>query len=294
MFPAGRADVRARMVTLADGLVLRVAESGPKAGPPVLLLHGWGASIYMWRDWFGPLAGAGFRVVAVDLPAHGLSSHAPGAGAYGLPSLVARVRELMSLEKLDDGAIVAQSMGGSIAVELALLPDRPVGRLVLVNPALFGKIRLQALAGLVSQRVVAPVIHRLVPRWIVARAHRMVYGDPSRITPRDIDEYWAPSQFPSYARSMLRLVHEFSWRRAPVSELGERLRGLPAPALVVLGGRDRLVRDARPYVRALCEAGAPLQVHEIPRAGHAANEECPELILPRVLAYLRGEAAPRP
>jgi len=69
-------------VTLSDGVTVRVAESGDASAPTVLLVHGWGASMYMWRDWFAPLAAAGRRVVAVDLPGHGLSDKPTDPGRY--------------------------------------------------------------------------------------------------------------------------------------------------------------------------------------------------------------------
>jgi pimeloyl-ACP methyl ester carboxylesterase len=56
---------------------------------------------------------------------------------------------------------------------------------------------------------------------------------------------------------------------------------------VVLGGRDRLVRDARPYVAALVHAHAPLVVQELAEAGHAANEEEPDVVMARVLRFFR-------
>ena len=132
------------------------------------------------------------------------------------------------------------------------------------------------------------LLPRLLARWIVARAHRLVYGDPSRVTDRDIDEYWAPSQFPWYARGMRRLLHEFPWERPPADRMAARLHHLSRPALVVLGTRDRLVRDARPYVARLTSAGAPLVVREVPGGGHAVNEERPEEVLDLTLQFLAG------
>jgi pimeloyl-ACP methyl ester carboxylesterase len=287
MFPAGVSGIRVHRTTLADGLTLRVAESGNAAAPPIFLVHGWGASLYMWRHWFAPLAEQGWRAVAVDLPGHGLSDKPETAGAYRLERQVAALHELMAAEGINGAPVVAQSMAGTIALELALTYGSEIGPLVLVNPAAFGTVGIQPLARFVSPPLVDVVLDRLVPRWIVARAHRLVYGDPSRITARDIDECWAPSQFPGYARAMRRLLHEFQWRRAPADELAARLRGLAHPALVVLGGRDRLVRGARPYAAALVHAHAPLVVHELADAGHAANEEDPEVVIARVLRFLR-------
>jgi pimeloyl-ACP methyl ester carboxylesterase len=250
-------------------------------------VHGWGASIYMWRNWFAPLAAQGWRPLAVDLPGHGLSDKPETPGEYRLERQVAALRALMETEGIAGAPIVAQSMGGTIALELALAGGPATGPLALVNPAAFGTVRLQPFARLVSPPVVETLLDRLVPRWIVGRAHRLVYGDPSRITARDIDEYWAPSQFPGYARAMRRLLHEFEWRRAPAEQLATRLRALAHPSLVVLGGRDRLVREARAYVAALQAAQAPLVVHEVANGGHAVNEEVPDVVIERVLRFLR-------
>jgi pimeloyl-ACP methyl ester carboxylesterase len=180
-------------------------------------------------------------------------------------------------------------MAGTIALEVALDGRATIGRLVLINPARFGVVGLQRVGRLLSPAPVGRVMHRLVSRWMVARAHRMVYGDPSRITPRDVDEYWAPSQFPSFARAMWRLVHEFTWTRLPADVMTERLRSLASPAMVLLAGRDRLVRGARPYVAALVAAGAPLVVQVVEEGGHAVNEERPEDVVPIVVAFLVGD-----
>lgn len=287
MFPASVPGIRTRRVSLGNGTSLRVAESGDPSAPPVLLLHGWGASIYMWRAWFVPLAAAGRRAVAVDLPGHGLSDKPTEPSAYRLEQLVAVVHELLDRERWAAVDVVAQSMAGTVALELALADPR-VRRQVLVNPAVFGRIRLQALGRALSPGLVDLVLPRLVTRGIVSRAHRLVYGDPSLITRRDEDEYWAPSQYPSYARAMRRLLHEFQWSRPPADQMAARLRQLPREALIVLGTRDRLVRDSAPYAAALRAAGAPLVVHEVAGGGHAVNEERPRDVLDVVLPFLHA------
>jgi 2-hydroxymuconate-semialdehyde hydrolase len=293
MFPAGVPGIRTRRVGLPGGTSLRIAESGDPAAPPVLLLHGWGASLYMWRGWFAPLAAAGLRALAVDLPGHGLSDRPASEGAYRLEALVGAVRSVLDVEQLDRVSLVAQSMAGTIALELLLTGEPRVRRLALVNPACFGRIRLQALGRAVSPAVVDRVLPRLVTRGVVARAHRLVYGDASLITTRDEDEYWAPSQFPSYARAMRRLLHEFAWGRPPVDRMADRMRALRQEVLVVLGTRDRLVRDARPYAAALHAAGAPLRIREVEGGGHAVNEERPAEVVSLVLDFLREERSAR-
>jgi pimeloyl-ACP methyl ester carboxylesterase len=286
MFPAGSSHVHTRRVTVASGLCLRVAEAGDHTHPPLLLLHGWGASIYMWRDWFMPLAAAGRRVIAIDLPGHGLSDKPKSARAYRLDALMQVVREFLDAEGIATTDVVAQSMAGTIALELAMERPSRIGRAVLVNPACFGRVRLQRLGRMLSPSFVDDLLPHLVARWIIARAHRMVYGDPSRITRRDEEEYWAPSQFPSYARAMRRLVHEFRWTRPPARDMARRLSVLDREVLVVLGTKDSLVRDAPAYVAELRELGARLQVRMVEGGGHAVNEERASEVVNLVLEYL--------
>lgn len=274
---------------LANGLSLRLAEAGDPAALPVLLLHGWGASIYMWRSWFAPLAAAGRRPIAVDLPGHGLSDKPGGEVSYRLDGLVGTIRELLDATELQRVDVVAQSMAGTIALELLLRGEPRIRRLTLVNPACFGRIRLQALGRAVSPAAVDRMLPHLVTRGVVARAHRLVYGDPSLITRRDVDEYWAPSQFPSYARAMRRLLHQFAWARPPVDLLAARMRGLTEEVMVVLGTRDRLVRDAGPYAAALRGAGAPIRIREVAGGGHAVNEERPEEVMSAVLQWVTDD-----
>jgi Predicted hydrolases or acyltransferases (alpha/beta hydrolase superfamily) len=287
MFPAGRTDVHVRFVRLRSGLSLRVLESGRIEGAPILLLHGWGASGYMWRDWFAPLAAAGHRILAIDLPGHGLSDKPDDDATYSLAGMVSIIQELLDVERLSKVDVVAQSMGGTISVEIAATDSDRIRRLIVVNPACFGVVRIQRLARMVSPPVVDRVLPRLVPRWLIARTHRMVYGDPSRVTRRDEDEYWAPSQFPEFTRAMRRLVHEFTWTRLPAERMAHRLRAMERRMLVVLGPKDNLVRDSAAYVEEMRATGFAPRVETIAGGGHAVNEECPDEVVALALGFFR-------
>jgi pimeloyl-ACP methyl ester carboxylesterase len=56
-----------RTLTLRSGIRTRIAERGPLDAPPVVMLHGWGASLYMYRHAFERLPASGLRTIAVDL-----------------------------------------------------------------------------------------------------------------------------------------------------------------------------------------------------------------------------------
>ena len=129
MFPAGVPDIRARRVTLGrTALRFGSPKPGDPSAPPVLLLHGWGASIYMWRDVVraargrGPPRGGGgpARAWAVGQAdgAAGLSPRADRSPRYA---------SFWIAERWTSVDVVAQSMGGTIALELALRGDRTRG-----------------------------------------------------------------------------------------------------------------------------------------------------------------------
>src|SRR5437899_11106762 len=67
IFPAGIPGISTRMLALSTGVRVRIAESGPRDGVPVIMLHGWGASLYMYRHALALLPPHGVRAIAVDL-----------------------------------------------------------------------------------------------------------------------------------------------------------------------------------------------------------------------------------
>jgi pimeloyl-ACP methyl ester carboxylesterase len=85
---------------------------------------------------------------------------------------------------------------------------------------------------------------------------------------------------------MRRLLHLFNWERVDAEVMVHRLAPLAKRIFVVLGTRDRLVLDARPYVSVLQSQLPELRVHEVLGGGHAVNEERPEELVPKVRAFL--------
>jgi pimeloyl-ACP methyl ester carboxylesterase len=270
--------VTSRFVRLRSGLQVRVVECGPSNGPPVVLLPGWAASAFTYRHQLPTLGAAGFHATAVDLKGHGLSDKPVGRGEYTLEGMLRHVEDVMDVLTLGPAAVIAQSMSGVLALELALAANSRVARLVLINPVGLGAVRLIRLARLLSPRLLNPIAPYLVPRWMVRVALRRAFNDTTRLTPDDIEEYWAAAQFPAYSRALRALTNEFTW--APVPET--RLVALRVPTLVILGARDRLVRDSRLLAARL--PGARVAI--ISNGGHAVNEERPELVNAAILEFL--------
>jgi len=279
-FPAGVAGITVRRVKTSDGLTLRVLEAGPLDGPPVLLLHGWAVTAYLWRHNILPLAAVGHRVIAPDLHGHGLSDAPSEPGRYRIKSFSATALGLMDALGIARASVVAQSMAGKIAVQMALDAPERVSRLVLFGAVGFGLIPpWQALSPVVP-KLPGEMPTMLVPRQLVAFVQRRVYGKLGWFTERDVDEYWAPTQFPHVVRAQLQMLREFPWELWTESEL----RNLTTPTHVIFGTRDRTVR---PHHAVRLAAALPNgRLTWIVDGGHVVMEEVADRVNAMLLADL--------
>ena len=286
MWPTGVAGITARLVSLASGVRVRVVEGGPTAGPPVLFVHGWACSAYLFSRNIGPVAAAGYRALALDLVGHGLSDKPVIRGRYTLDAMVGDVFGALDALGLERATLVGQSMGGRIALEVALRAPERVSALVLFNSVGLARVRVLPLLRAASARVLAPLAPHVAFRWVFWLGLRGARGRLAAPTPRDVDEYWAPSQFGGYALAMHALLREFDWGATSYA----RLSRLRAPSLVVLGTMDRLVR--LPALDALRRAApAVTNVVLVEGAGHAVNEEAPEEANRAVAEFLEATHA---
>src|SRR5919201_5634310 len=115
--------------------------------------------------------------------------------------LVKDVRDLMDALQIERADVLGYSLGGAVALHCTLAHRVRVRRLVLAAPVALTKIRLSAMGHFFTPRFTDPFARFLTPRWLTEVLLRSTYGNPSRVTDRDIDEYWAPSQFPDYYRA---------------------------------------------------------------------------------------------
>jgi pimeloyl-ACP methyl ester carboxylesterase len=281
LYPAGEPGIELRWHRLRSGLRVRAAHAGPEDGPPVLLMAGWGASLYMYRRNIPALATAGFRVAAVDLKGQGLSDKPRDGREYTLESLVAHVVEVLDAVGMTRAALVAQSMAGAVATRVAIERPHRVARLALVSPVGFGRVTMvRALSRLAG--VFAPMAPYLATRRVFRHAVDFAWGSRgARATDRDVDEYWAPSADPMFVRSLFLLLRHMDWRTLDAATLA-RIR---CPLLVIFGTDDRVVSpdDVERIVSRVPDARTLL----IPGAGHAALECAPEIVNPALAAFLR-------
>ncbi len=275
MFPAGRRDLRSYFLPLASRIRVRIVEAGNEDAPIVLLIPGWACSAWVFHDTIAPLADAGFRAVAVDLIGHGLSEKPPGKNHYTTDAMRDHVIEIMDALGAKRARLVGHSMGGALAGHVAaVIPDR-VESVVFAAPVGFAGVRGLTLLKLLTSGPIAPLLPTLASRPIVKTMLNLVYGHTRPVSEKDVDEFWAPTQFPSFARAMKQLLHTFSWNE-PFPEL-------TMPWMTIIGSRDRLCDsgDIRRYAGRNGTAATMI----LPDVGHVIFDESPEVVNGMLMAF---------
>jgi pimeloyl-ACP methyl ester carboxylesterase/putative sterol carrier protein len=264
-----------------DGIRLSCYVAG--SGPPMVLLHGLGGYKLSWLPMLAPLA-ARHRLVVPDLPGHGASDK-PSAD-YS-PRFFARVvRRLMDVLEMDRAVLVGNSMGGRVAIELALRSPKRVDSLVLLAPAVPG-IRLRFLMNFTR---IVPTELGAIPiplreRWAEGLVRRM-FGSPGLMPPETFRV--AADEFIRIYREPRARMAFFSSLRHLVTErpdpFWETMRRVKQPALVVSGSEDHLVAPRL----------AAKLAHHLPHGrlvpfsgvGHVPQVEAPQEVLTELWPFL--------
>jgi pimeloyl-ACP methyl ester carboxylesterase len=274
MFPAGRPELRIRYLDLASGLRVRTVETGDISAPLVLLVPGWGCSTYVFRENLVPLAGAGYHVVAVDLKGHGLSDKPTAAGEYRLESM--RLHLTQIIEALGEPAIICGlSMGAALSAHVADSSPERVRGLVMVSPVGFSGVRGLTAVRVATASPITPLLPKIADRKVIELLLNLVNGKLRSITPRDVDEFWAPTQFLEFTLAMRHLLHKFTWR-APFP-------ALTVPALLISGTRDRFV--SREALASCCMTLPGMRHIEVEDAGHVVYDEAAPIINRELLEF---------
>jgi len=281
MFPAGDPAYRVSYPRLASGIRIRVVERGDPDAPPVVLVHGWGCSAYVFRQNMPALADGGFRAIAFDLKGHGLSDKPQTADEYTVDAMVEHLREVLDALGLECPALIGHSLGGSLIFHFAGKYPERVRALGLISPAGLTGIPRMRIYRFLTPAVLTPFFRRFRSRTLVKAALTRVYGKRGHFTTRDVEEYVAPSQFPEFGPAVRHLLHSYDWRAA-------ENRVLPIvhlPAAGVWVSRDHMMpADAMAiYSRLLPQ----IVLRAVPDAGHVVAEETPREVNEVLLALLR-------
>jgi pimeloyl-ACP methyl ester carboxylesterase len=265
-------------VVYVNGTGLHYLTAGQ--GPALLLIHGLGSHTFSFRHVIPELA-RHFRVVALDLKGFGFSER-PSAGDYTLSGQAELVRAVMERLGIDRAAVLGHSMGGAVAMRLALAhPDR-VERLVLLASAsdlelgrrVWGAALLRPLLPLVAPFTYYNYRFR-------EKTLKGGYYDPDLCTEDVIEGYLRPAHIRGYLRALGNTMAD--WRKDPPLEPA----AITQPTLILWGEADRWLAPSRGERLHGLIPNSRLVV--LDKAGHLLAEERPEAVLEAILSFLLEE-----
>lgn len=285
------ADAESRFVEV-DGLTVHYKEAG-EGGFDLLLLHGFGSSLFSWRETLGPLAAFG-RVVAFDQPGFGFTERPErwqGVNPYSPEGGVALTVELMDALEMERAVLVGSSAGGTLAVRLALAhPDR-LEALILVDPALVSGGGAPAwarpLLGTPQFERIGPLIMRQFEGETGEAFFRSAWSDPERLSDETLSGYRRLFLVEGWDRALWQVT-----RASREADPTDSLPRLTVPTLVIAGAEDAVVPPEESERAAALIPGAEFVT--LPGCGHLPQEECPAAFLAALEGFLQGLPTEKP
>jgi pimeloyl-ACP methyl ester carboxylesterase len=261
-----------------DGLRVHYQEKG--SGAPLVLIHGYTASTFAWKDVFEPLAEQ-FRVIAVDLKGFGFSAKPDGdytRRAQG--DLVARLLDNL---KIDRAILCGNSMGGETALNAARYHPQRVAALILVDSAGVtvpggGSVS----PGIAEWPVIGPALAALAltSDSLVRDGLRKCFYDDSMVTDEQVAAYHRPLKTRGGQRAAF-----LARTQAGINPVEPEIEKIGQPTLIIWGAEDELIPlEAGRRLNALI-AGSRLVVFD--RCGHLPQSEMPD----RFVSEVRNFAA---
>ena len=242
----------------------------PASGPCLFLLHGLGSSTYSWEALAPLLQAEGYRVFALDLKGFGWSDK-PADSEYDLFTLRDEIDRWLETMGLRAVIFVGNSLGGSLALLLALENPNRISRLVLIAAAAHLKKPpwVSRLAKLPFSEKLSKIVFK---RWLIKLAMKQAFFHRDRVTDERIEAYYERLKSPGCLEAQIALVRSLDFRI--LSRYDQRLPAIDIPTLLIWGEEDPWVKLS--VGRRLNRDLSHSTLRIIPHCGHAPQEEFPE------------------
>jgi pimeloyl-ACP methyl ester carboxylesterase len=264
-----------------DNLTLAYRELG--SGPPVLLLHGWPTSSYLWREVMRPIAEHN-RVLAIDLPGFG-GSDKPLGVRYGFELFDRTLDGFLAALGIEEVGLAVHDLGGPIGLHWTVHRPQRVTRLALLNTLVYPEFS-EAVLQFIKACSTPELRDQLTSPAGLEAAMGLGLADEASLT----DEVLAAVREPFQSEESRRALADAGIGLEPEGfvEIARLLPSLRMPVRVVYGERDRILPDVA-QTMARVKADLPqAEVTALPECGHFLQEEAPEEIGSQLARFFAG------
>lgn len=245
----------------------------------VLLLHGFGGYSYTWRNQIPFLANSGYHVWALDYLGFGLSAKPSIDYCFNL--FLEQIQAFMKAKNITSAHVIGNSMGGSLAVALALANPFQVRSLSLLNAAIYsGKTSYLVYLA----RMVGPFLYPFINESLFRQLLNQNVYDKKKLSEEQIQAYLLPHHMKGGKKAFIQMLKHFDFQS--MMALHKSLNKLQQPILVVWGEGDKIVPTIhfKEMLSDIPNARSAL----IKQAAHIPHEEQPVEVNHELLAFLQS------
>ncbi len=276
---AGWPNADASRIVEIDRMRWHVQQMG--SGPPVLLLHGTGATTHSYAALM-PLLAERYAVTAIDLPGHGFTGRIT-SGSPALPNVARAIAGLLDREGIVPQAVVGHSAGAAIAVHMSGEKLVDPKALVAINGAFYP---FPGFAGHIFPAAAKLLfLNPFAPRLFAFGAGRrrrvvdLIASTGSTLDERGIDLYQRALTSSDHVEGTLAMMAHWN-----LNDMQRRLAALDLPLLQIVGGRDATIDPAAANRTAdVLQHG---EMRTFDGCGHLVHEEKPAEVAETIAEFL--------
>lgn len=261
-----------------NGVTLNVELAG--RGRPLLLLHGFTGSAAGWAQHAVAFARQA-RVIAVDLLGHGLSEVPETPARYTVEHGVQDLLALLDRLDVQSADLLGYSMGGRLALRLAIVAPERCGRLVLESASPGIADPLERAARVVSDEALAASIERAGLGVFVEQWERQPLFASQSSLPAEVRAGLRAERLRNSPRGLASNLRGMGTGRQ--EPLWDKLQAIRAPTLIIVGQLDDRYRQLGAAMEMVISS-ARLAI--VPHAGHAVHLEQPAAFQQLVTGFL--------
>lgn len=253
-------------------------------GDPLLLIHGFGAGIWVWEKQIDFLSQF-YRVVALDLIGHGYSDRPKIE--YRPQTYISFFKDFMEGAGIDQATLIGNSMGGGVAWATALFFPEKVKRLILIDsvpPDVLDQVRNPSFKVLAAVRNIPLFPYLLISgrnRHSIRQVLCECILEPKLLTPEVVNRQWEITRF----KGTTWVLYSTLKHAEEAKPMKPSLSSLKHPTLLIWGEKDQIFP---PSVGEALSQSIPNSIFKIIKgSGHIPMWEKPEEVNPIILQFLK-------
>jgi len=242
----------------------------PGTGRNVFLLHGFASSTYTWEKVIPYLTKQGYHVWALDMKGFGWTDK-PEDAKYDTVTLMQEVNKWMESMGLKDTVFVGNSLGGAIAVLMALEHPDKTDLLVLIDSAGY-PIDKPFVIKMAKIPLAGEITKLFFGRWVVERTLKEVMCNDDKVTEEQIDAYFKRMSTENALDAQVALAGSLDFNA--LSSYTKRIPDIKNRTLIIWGENDEWIplESGHNFKKDLSNSTLVI----LPQCGHIPQEEKPE------------------